>query len=81
MKAKYRKEKQTDSSAMLSILAMSILLALSPDRGRSARPAGQAWVSGMIATSQNRNMRNAYTDASHFPGPEKYEKKQKKKRH
>ena len=57
MKAKYRKEKQTDSSVPLSILAMSILLVLSLDRGCSARPAGQARVSGVIATSQNRNMR------------------------
>ena len=35
MKAKYRKEKQTDSSAPLSILTMSISLSLSPDRERS----------------------------------------------
>ena len=66
MEAKYQKEKQTDSSVPLSILTMSILLALSPDRGCSARPAYQAWVSGVIATSQNHNMRSAYTDVPIF---------------
>ena len=39
-KAKYQKEKQADSSAPLRILAMLISLALSPDCGQSARPAG-----------------------------------------
>ena len=66
MKAKYRKKKQTGSFASLSILAMLISLALSPNRGRSARSAGQAWASGVIATSQNRNMRSAYTDVPIF---------------
>ena len=66
MKAKYRKEKQTDFSAPLSILTMLISLALSPDRRRSARPAGQARASGVIVTSQNRNMRSAYTDIPIF---------------
>ena len=76
MKAKYRKEKQTDSSVPLSILAMLISLALSPDRGCSARPAGQAWVSGVIAMSQNRNMRSACTDVPIFLA-----QKNTKKRH
>ena len=63
MKAKYRKEKQTESFAPLSILAMSISLALSPYR---RWPAGQAQGSGMIATSQRRNMRSAYTNVPIF---------------
>ena len=66
MKAKYQKEEQTDSSAPLSILAMSISLALSPDCGHSATPAGQAWVSGVILTSQNRNTWSTYTDIPIF---------------
>ena len=59
MKTKYGKEQQTASSAPLSILAMSISLAISP-------PAGQARVSGVIPTSQNRNTRSAYTDVPIF---------------
>ena len=66
MKAKYQKEKQNDTSAPLGILTMSISLAPSPDRERSARPAIQAWASGMIATSQNHNMRSAYMDVPIF---------------
>ena len=68
MKAKYRKEKQTNFSALLSILTMSISLALSTNHGRtrSARPASQARVSGVIATSQNRNMRSTCTDVPIF---------------
>ena len=66
MKTKIWKEKQTDSSAPLSILAMSILLPLSPDRGHSATLASQARGSGVIATSQNRNTRSAYTDIPIF---------------
>ena len=66
MKTKTWKEKQTDSSAPLSVLTMSILLALSPDRGRSATSAGQARGSGVIAMLQNRNTRSAYTDISIF---------------
>ena len=55
-----------DSSAPLSILMMSISLALSRDCGRSARPAGQVWASGVIATSQNCKMQSAYTDVPIF---------------
>ena len=66
MKAKYRKVKQTDTSVPLSILAMSISLALSTDHGCSARPAGQAWVSGVIMMPQNHNVQNAYTDVPIF---------------
>ena len=66
MKAKYQKGKQTDSYVPLSILATLISLAPSPDRGCSARPAGQARVSGVIATSQNHNMQSAYTDVPIF---------------
>ena len=66
MKAKYPKEKQTDFSALRSILAMLISLGLLPDCGRSARPASQARVSGMIATSLNRNMRSACMDVPIF---------------
>ena len=66
MKTNIRKEKQTNCSALFSILAMSILLALSPDRGRSATSTCQAWGSGVIATSQNRNTRSAYTDVPIF---------------
>ena len=66
MKTKYRKEKQTDSSVLLSILAMSISLPLSPDRRHSATPAGQAWVSGMIPMSQKCNARSVYTDVPIF---------------
>ena len=61
MKAKYRKEKQTDTSAPL---AMSISLALLPD----ARPADWAWKSGVIVTSQYAEHIYGH---SHFPGPEK----------
>ena len=64
MKTKYWKEKQTDSSAPVSILAT---LAFSPNHhGRSATSAGQALVSGVIPTSQNYNARSAYTDVSFF---------------
>ena len=66
MKTKYQKKKQTDTSAPLTILAMSISLALLPNRGRSATSAGQAWVSGMIPTSQNHNTRSAYMDVPIF---------------
>ena len=66
MKTKYRKEKQTHASALLSILVMSILLALLPNRGCSAIPAGQAQVSGVILTSQNHNTQSAYMDAPIF---------------
>ena len=65
-KAKYRKEKQTDSSAPPSIAKTSILLAHLPDRGHSATPAGQTRASGMMTTSQNRNMWSAYTDVPIF---------------
>ena len=67
-KTKYRKEKQTDSSSLLSILMISISLTLSPDRGRSTTPAGQARVSGVIPMSQNRNTCtwNAYTGVQMF---------------
>ena len=58
MKTKYRKAKQTDTSAPLSILVMSFLLV--------DRAAGQAWASGMIPTSQNHNTRSAYTDVLTF---------------
>ena len=60
-KNKYRKEKQIDSSVSLSILAMSISLALSPDRGCSPTSASQVRASGVVPTSQNRNMRSAYS--------------------
>ena len=60
------REKQTDTSAPLSILAMLISLALSPDCGCSATLAGQARASGVIPTSQNHNTRNAYTDVPIF---------------
>ena len=36
------------------------------NRGCSDRPASQARVSGVIAMSQNRNMRSAYTDIPIF---------------
>ena len=65
MKSKYQKEKQTDASALLSILTMSISLALSPDH---ATPASQAWHDPNVT---NHNTQSSYTD---FPGPEKYKK-------
>ena len=82
MKDEYRKEQQTDSYAPLSILAMSISLALSPDCGRSARSASHARASGVIAKSQNRNMRSAYTDVPIFLAQKntKKIKNQKKKK-
>ena len=52
---------------------MSISLALSPDHGHSARPAGQILASGVIATSQNRNMQSAYTEFP-FYWPRKIQK-------
>ena len=71
MKAKiYRKEKQTDFSAPLSILTISISLALSPDCGRSARPAGQAWKLRHHKTT----ICGARVQMFPFPGPEKYKR-------
>ena len=77
MKTKYWKEKQTDSSALLSILAMSISLVLLPDHECSATPAGQARVSGVIPTSQNYNMWSAAVHIQTFPffWPRKLQKK------
>ena len=66
MKTKYLKEKQIDSSALLSILAMLNSLALSPNHGRSATPAGQAHVSGVMLMSHNFNTRSMYMDVTIF---------------
>ena len=69
MKTKYRKEQQTTSSVPLSILAMSISLAISP-------PAGQAgtgeWRDPNVTKLQYAE--RVY-GRSHFPGPEKYKKR------
>ena len=67
MKTKYCKEKQTDSSASLSILAMSISLALSPDRGHSGQ-----WRNPDVTKLQYAE--RVY-GCSHFPGPERYKKR------
>ena len=68
MKAKYRKDKQTDTSALLSILAMSILLALSTDRGHCQSGMGK-WRDPDVTKPQ-------YTERvygrTHFPDLEKY---------
>ena len=68
MKTEYRKEKQTDTSAPFSILAMSISLALSPDRGRSRLGMGDPDVTKPQYTER-------VYGRSHFPGPEKYKKR------
>ena len=62
MKAKYRKEKQTDTSALLSPHDVDFASSLATIAGT----ASQAWASGVIPTSQNHNLRNAYTDVPIF---------------
>ena len=74
MKTKYWKEKQTDPSALLSILVMSVSLVLSPDCRHSATPADQARVSGVIPTSQNRNTQSMYIRMFLFSWPRKIQK-------
>ena len=68
MKTKYRKEKQTDTSALLSILAMLISLALSPNR----RSGMDKWRDPDVTKPQYAE--RVY-GRSHFPGPEKYKKR------
>ena len=74
MKAKYQKQKQTDSSAPLSIVTMLILLALLPNHGHTARSAGQAQTSGVIAMSKKPQYAERLYGCSHFPGPENTKK-------
>ena len=74
MKTKHRKEKQTDSSSLLSTLAMLISLALSPDRGCSATPADQAWVKWCDTNVTKPQCTECIYGRSYFPGPEKYKK-------
>ena len=69
---KYRKEKQTDASAPLSILVMSILLALSPDRECSTISASQ---SGTVKWHDPDVTKPQYAERVHrFSWPRKYKK-------
>ena len=71
MKAKYQKEKQTDSSAPLSIFAMSISLALSPIVGVVLDRYGQVeWSQRHKKTPCAEHVYGR----SNFPGAEKYNK-------
>ena len=66
IKTKYRKEKQTDTSAQLSILNFASSLARSRAQCYTSW-SHQAWVSGVIPTSQNHNnMQSAYMDVPIF---------------